>query len=487
MSNFQYRAGCQRTLNSSAFRWLACAVCVLVGAMAGCRSAKEKPAAPPPAEIAVAHPLVVPIVEWDEYIGRLEPIDTVEVRSRVSGMLESTHFTDGQLVKQDDLLAIIDPREFVAEKHAAAARLEEANARLTETEALRKQADAELADATAQLALAGQLMERARQLAANNALSQEEFDVRESAQLQAKAAFEAANAKIESANAGIATAQAAIGTAKANLEAADLKISYTQILAPISGRISRRLVTEGNLISGGTAGATLLTTIVSVNPIHCYFDANEQDFLKYARLSREGKRESSRDVKNPVYMRLINESGFPHLGHMDFVDNRMDANTGTMRARAIFSNQDDTLTAGLFAEVRIPGSGRYEAVLIPDSAINSDQSERFVYLVSGENKVERRRIELGPMAKGLRVVRSGLVGTEQLVINGLQMIAEGAVVKPKVVGLSVSTGPEELPDDYQPVSEEDWLSHPISAAPLGAGNTEKAISVWPNHGQGAAR
>jgi len=422
--------------------------------------------APPSPKVTTAKPLVIPIIEWDEYTGRLAPIDAVEVRARVSGYLQSTHFDEGHLVKEGDLLAIIDPRPFVAEMNAAAARLEEAKAILSESNSLLKQSQAEKADSVALLTLAEQRVKRVHQLVRKDAITQEEVEVRESEQLQAKATLEAANAKIESSNARIATSTAAIETAKANLEAAQLNVQYTQVRAPISGRISRRYVTEGNLISGGSEQSTLLTTIVSVNPIHCYFDADEQAFLKYARLSREGTRESSRDVKNPVYMRLIDESGFPHVGHMDFVDNRIDPNTGTMRGRAIFPNDDDTLTPGLFAEVRLPGSGRYDAILIPDSAISSDQTEKFVYLLDESKKVERRPVNLGPIVKGLRVIRSGLDGSEILVTHGLQRIYPGVTVEPtmEVIKASADAG---LPDSYEPVPPEKWLSRRSSPAPAG--------------------
>lgn len=436
--------------------------------LAGCgRSAMQARAPQSTPVVSVAKPLIVPIVEWDEYTGRLEAIDSVEIRSRVSGYLESTHFDEGQLVNEGDLLAIIDPRPFEAELNAANARQAEASAKLAEANALLKQADAERADAGAQLALADNRLERAKSLGQSRAISKEDVDTRQAEQLRAIAATEAAKAKIESARAGIATATAAIETAKANVEAAHLNVEYTQIRAPVSGRISRRYVTEGNLISGGTALSTLLTTIVSTNPIHCYFDADEQAFLKYARLSREGKRESSRDVKTPVYMRLIDESGFPHLGHMDFVDNRIDPNTGTMRGRAIFPNDDNTLTPGLFAEISLPGSGRYDAVLIPDSAIGSDQSEKYVYIIVGDNhEIERRTIELGPIVKGLRVIRRGLEGTETIVTRGLQRVFPGVSIEPKRETILVSNL-SELPDDYEPVAPKDWLSRRPSKTPVG--------------------
>lgn len=434
-------------------------------AAVGCKQDQQSAAPPPVTKVAVAKPLVMPIVEWDEYTGRLDAIDSVEVRARVSGYLETTHFDEGQTVKKGDLLAIIDPRPFEAELNAANARLEEAEARLSESASLLKQSEAEKADADAQLTLANRRLDRAQRLGQQNAVSQEEIDVRESEQLQATAAIEAANAKIESSKAGIATSTAAIETAKANVEAASLNLQYTQIRAPISGRISRRYVTEGNLISGGSNQSTLLTSIVSLSPIHVYFDANEQEFLKYVRLARDGTRASSRETKNPVFVALVDEQGFPHTGHMDFVDNRIDPNTGTMRGRAILGNDDGLLTPGLFVKVRLPGSGRYDAVMVPDSAIGSDQSEKFVYVLGDEDSVERRIVSLGSIVHGLRIIRSGLDGSEMIVVRGLQSIFPGVNVE--ATEETIEPEPSELPDNYEPVPEDQWLSRRPAEVPSG--------------------
>lgn len=437
-------------------------ICICVP-LAGCKSKSQESAPQPPTPVTVAQPVVLPIVEWDEYTGRLDAIDSVEIRARVSGYLKSIHFDEGVPVQPGDLLAIIDPRPFEAALSSARAQLKEAEAKKSESEAMRRQAEAVKADSEAQLTLANQRLDRAEKLARSNAIAQEELDERASEKLQAEAALEASKAAIESAIAAIATADAGIETASANVDSAELDLSYTEIRAPIAGVISRRYVTEGNLISGGSALSTLLTTIVSVNPIHVYFDADEQAFLKYVRLSREGKRESSRDAKNPVYLRLIDETGFPHLGHMDFVDNQIDPNTGTIRGRAIFPNDDNSLTPGLFAEVRLPGSGRYEAVLIPDSAVGADQSERYVYVVDDDNTVVRKRVELGPMNKGLRVIRSGIDGTEMVVTRGLQRVFPGSKVDPKVETIEPSAETDGgLPDDYQPVPPEDWINRDSS-------------------------
>ncbi len=452
----------EHTSKLNRFRLVLVAVWICI---VGCKQ-ESSGTAVPLTKVTVAKPLVMSIVEWDQYTGRLEAIDSVEVRARVSGYLESTHFEEGHLVSKGDLLAIIDPRPFEAELNAAKARLEEAKAGLAEAQSLMRQAEAEKADADAQLTLADQRLARTKSLLATSAVSKEEVDVRESEQLQATAATEAASAKIESTKAGVATATAGIETARANVESAALNVQYTQVRAPISGRISRRYVTEGNLISGGTNQSTLLTTIVSLNPIHCYFDANEQAFLKYVRLAANGERASSRDAKNPVYVALVDEEGFPHTGHMDFVDNRIDPNTGTMRGRAILANDDNLLTPGLFVALRLPGSGRYNAQLIPDSAIGSDQSERFVYVVGEDRQVIRRPVTLGPISHGLRIIRSGLDGSESIVTRGLQQVFPGVSVE-AVEEPFEATSDGGLPDEYQPVPKELWLTRSPAEIPDG--------------------
>ena len=448
-----------------------------------------------PAQVDAARPLVMPIVQWDDYTGRLDAIESVEIRSRVSGYLQSLHFGEGQLVQAGDLLAIIDPRPFEAARTAALAGRKEAEAGLKQAQAQLEEAEAQQNDRVAQFRLAQTRLRRAEELQRGNAIAAEEFDIRESEVVQAAAAVEAAEATVQSANAGIATAEAAIATADAELATADLNLDYTRIEAPISGRISRREVTQGNLVTGGTETGTLLTTIVSLNPIHVYFDANEREFLKYVRLSREGKRESSREAKNPVYVALVDEQGFPHQGHMDFVDNRVDPNTGTMRGRAILGNDDGLLTPGLFVEVRLPGSGRYAAVMIPDAAIVSDQSEKFVYVVTGPppsgdgsgdgadsgasdgsgggegetdagpppTNLRRQPVVLGEISHGLRVIDDGLRGDETIVVGGLSRIRPGVSVEPTMVKIEAESSP--LPDEYTPVPKEQWLRSPVDPPP----------------------
>src|SRR5260221_6704756 len=254
--------------------------------------------------------------------------------------------------------------------------------------------------------------ERAKRLISTKAISEEDFDTK---------------AKTSTA------AQAAVMSAKAAADLARLNLEFTEIHARIDGRISRALVTEGNLVSGGVsgAGATLLTTLVSLDPLYLYGDADERSILKYLQLRREGKRVSARDEQIPAEMALADETGFPHKGHMDFVDNRIDPNTGTMRARGVFSNEDHSLSPGFFGRIRIPGSCKYPAVLIPDRALGSDQAQKFVYVVNAEKKVEFRPVMIGPVIDGLRIVRSGLKPGEQIIVEGLLRVRPGLVVDPK--------------------------------------------------------
>lgn len=357
-------------------------------ALSACTSTPP-PAAPPPSKVTVAKPVVRDVVEWDEYTARLEAVDTVEVRARVSGYLEAVRFVDGGMVKKGDVLFVIDPRPYAA---------------------VLNRAEAEIALAKARLELANTRYERAAKLVARNAISQEETDTRAAEARQAEASVQAA---------------------KAAFEAARLDVEFTQVHAPVSGRISRKLVTEGNLVNGGSGTqGTLLTTIVSLDPIYVYFDTDEQAFLKYIRLAREGLRPSSRDVHNPVEVGFADEQGFPHRGHMDFVDNRVDPNTGTMTGRAVLPNPDLTLTPGLFARLRLIGSGQYRAMLIPDAAVNTDQAQKFVYVVEADDTAQYRTITIGPLNEGLRIVRSGLTADDRVVISGTQRLRPGGMVVP---------------------------------------------------------
>lgn len=362
----------------------------LVVVLAGCQ--KQHPlAAPPPPTVSVIQPVAKDIVEWDEYIGRLEAPETVEIRARVSGYLDKVHFKEGKEVKKGDLLFTIDPRPYQAEFDRA-------------------DADYQRAQTLADLALSD--AERAKRLIATKAISEEDFDT-----------------KTKTYNSTLA----AVKSAKAALESARLNLEFTEIHSPIDGRTSRAAVTEGNLVSGGVsgAGATLLTTVVSQDPLYCYVDVDERSILKYIQLRKEGKRESALDKPIPVEMQLADEEDFPHRGFTDFVDNKIDPNTGTLRCRGVFPNPERVLGPGFYARMRIPGSGKYPALLIPDRALGSDQSQKFVYVVNAEKKVEFRPVTLGPMVDGLRVVKSGLKAGEQIIAEGLLRVRPGMVVEAK--------------------------------------------------------
>lgn len=354
--------------------------------VAACGQPQQQQGGGPPT-VTVARPLVRQITDWDEYTARLAAVDSVEVRARVSGYLESVHFRDGAIVEQGDLLFVIDPRPYQA-------ALDEALARLTQSKV--------------RLDLAGRDLVRAQRLFRTRAISEEELDARIEERRQAEAAVQAAEADVQSRS---------------------LEVEFTHIKAPIRGRIGRRLVTEGNLISGGSAGATLLTTIVSLDPIYAYFTADESDFLRYMRLDRTAMRPSSRDAATPVKMRLADEDEFVHDGHMDFLDNVVDAETATIQGRAVFENPDTILTPGLFAQVRVQGRGPYEAIMVPDAAIVSDQAERFVYVLGDDGRPARRVVRLGRKEGRLRIIDEGLAADERLVIEGLQAIRPGITVQ----------------------------------------------------------
>jgi membrane fusion protein, multidrug efflux system len=356
--------------------------------LAGCDSKPAASAAPSPPPVTVAHPLQKAVTEWNEFTGRFSAVEAVEVRARVSGFIDSIHFKDGQIVKQGDLLFVIDPRPYRLAVEQSTADVERAKARFD---------------------LATLDLERAGQLVRNQTLTEREFDTRRSTQRDAAAQ--------------VASAEATLNQAKLNLE-------WTEVRAPIAGRISDKRVDAGNLVSGGQVGATLLTLIVSIDPIRFVFDGSETDFLHYQRLSQAGARPSSRDTPNPVSVKLADEADYKHQGRMDFVDNAVNPKTGTIRARAIFENKDGLLTPGLFGRLRLYG-GEHDALLVPDSAIASDQSRKIVFTVADDGTVGTKLVELGPMVEGLRVILSGLAATDRIVIDGLQRARPGQKVTPE--------------------------------------------------------
>ncbi|MGC4028944.1 MAG: efflux RND transporter periplasmic adaptor subunit [Steroidobacteraceae bacterium] len=370
--------------------------------LAACgRQAPQGP--PPPPEVSVA---VVPgrdITELAEYTGRLEAVNTVEIRPQVSGVLERVAFAEGREVKQGELLFQIDARPFQAELERAQAQQEQSRT-------------------AAELAAADQA--RGDRLLASRAISQEEYDQRVAANRNAAAAVRAADAAVRVAR---------------------LNLGYTRITSPIDGRIGRAEVTPGNLVSGGQAGATRLTTLVSLEPMYAYFEVAEQDYLKYIELARNGGRPLSQDLQNPVRMAIGNDRDFAREGRLDFVDNRVQSGTGTVLGRAVFPNPDHVLTPGMFVRVQLAGSNTYKGALINERAIATDQDRRYVLLVGEGDKLEYRAIETGPAVGGLRVVRSGLKPGDRIVVNGLQRLRPGMTVVPRVVPMESDAAPPGVP------------------------------------------
>src|SRR6266542_1462075 len=355
---------------------------------AGCGRPAARPAPPAPS-VTVAPVEQREIVEWNQFTGRTEPVESVEVRPRVSGYIQEVRFQSGQLVKKSDVLFVIDPRWHQAEFDRRQAEFEQARVRLDNA---RREAD------------------RTPQLLANKAISIEESDARQARYQEAKAALLAS--------------QAALDTAKLDLE-------YTQIRAPIDGRVSRALLTEGNYVSGVASTATLLTTIVSVDPIYVNADIDENSLLKFNALAQSRKLETNGDGQIPVELQLADEPEFPHRGHIESFDNRLDANTGSILLRAVFPNPDGRIVPGLFARIRVPLSERHPALLVEERAIGTDQAQKFVLALTATNTVEYRSVQLGPLIDGKRVVRSGLEAGDIIVVNGLQRVRPGMPVAPQ--------------------------------------------------------
>lgn len=420
----------------------------------------------PAPTVTVAKPLKKQIVEWDRYTGRFEAVDEVEIQAKVSGYLDSIHFVDGQMVDEGDLLFVIQQRPFQSEVDRAEASLSVAKANETRAKAGVQEAEAQLDQATAAAKLAEIRLERTQRLKTQGAVPQEELDTRVSERDQAQADVEAASAAIALAKAQVDVASAEVKSAESSLRTANIQLGYTEIRSPIKGRVSRHNAAVGNLINGGAVGATVLTSVVSVDPIHVYFDANEAEFLKYVRLDKSGQRPGSRDTKNPVLVKLADETGYPHEGHMDFVDNQLDSETGTMLGRAILPNPDDVLTPGLFATVPLPGSSPYEAILIPDEAVATDQTTQLVYViedVDGESTAVRRPVVTGGKSLGLRIIKDGLDGSETVAIRGIQALRDGAKVQTEPGEIVADENPE-LPTDYKPWPRERWLG-PVAEGP----------------------
>jgi RND family efflux transporter MFP subunit len=364
--------------------------------IAGCgKSGSGAP--PPPPEVSVAPVLEKRVKDWDEFTGRLQAIETVEIRPRVSGYIDKVAFTEGSLVKRGALLFVIDPRPYQAEYDRAAADVKRFKTALE---------------------LGRIELVRVQRLKDSGAVSQEELDERKST---------------------VAQAEANVAGSQAALEAAALNLGFTRVTSPVDGRVSRAEITRGNLVTGGTNGGTLLTSVVSIDPIYLYFDADEQSYLRYVQMAHSVRGPSSGTAGNPVQVGLANEDGFPHAGTVDFVDNQLNPQTGTIRARAVLQNKDGQFTPGLFARVQLLGSGEYSAILIDDRAVNTDQSQKYVLLLGANNQVEYRKVKLGRVIDGLRVVREGLKAGDVIVVNGAQRVHPGVTVTPQRVAMGADT------------------------------------------------
>jgi RND family efflux transporter MFP subunit len=354
--------------------------------LAGCNQPSAEQTAPPPPPVTVAKPVTKEIVEWDEYTGRTDAVQSVNITARVSGYLYNITFKAGEVVNQNDLLFVIDPRPYQA-------AYDQANGQLRQAEAQQKLNNLNLA--------------RADELRAKNVIAKQDYD-------------NAVSQKNVS-DAQVIAAQAAV-------ESAQLNLDFTEIKAPVTGRIGREQVTVGNLVQ---ADSTLLSTLVSVNPIYAYFNVDERSVLKYQQLVREGKLPDPTSAAVPVYLQVENEKDFPHQGTIDFINNQFDPSTGTLQVRGIFPNANGFLIPGSFVRVRVAGSPRSQGILVTDRAIGSDQGQKFALIVGENNTVELRPLELGPVVDGLRVIRKGLTGDENVIINGLVNARPGSKVNPQ--------------------------------------------------------
>ena len=351
------------------------------------KSAANKGA--PPLPVNVVTVVEKEVNEWDEFTGRLDPVESVEMRPRVSGYITEIHFEAGAIVKKGDLLYVIDPRPYQADFDRAKAEVDRMDA---------------------QLKLAQIELNRAKELRDKNTISASEFD-------QKAASYQ-----------GSAAAKSSAEAAK---NAAGLNLEFTQIKSPIDGRVSDQRITVGNLVQPGAGPESVLTTVVSVDPIYAKVDADENAILKYVKLSEEGKRVSARTAKIPAWVELGNETDFPHEGYVDFVDNRLDPGTGTIRARVVLKNWNPNfITPGFFVRTRVAGATPYRAALVADKVISSQQGLKYAFVVKPDNTIERRNLETGSMFEGKRIVKSGLKDGEKVVSTRLQLLQAGMKVQP---------------------------------------------------------
>jgi membrane fusion protein, multidrug efflux system len=370
---------------------------ILASVLAGCGQGAppSQGALPPPPAVTVSKPLKRTIVDRDEYVGRFVAIDAVEIRARVSGYLEAIHFTDGQMVHKGDVLFTIDRRPFAIALDQARANLAQARANLAFTES-------DLA--------------RGQQLVQNKTITEQTFDQRVQAKRVAEASVQANEAVVRSAELDYA--------------------EFSELRAPVDGRIGDRRVSPGNLVTGGTGGnTTLLATIVSMDPIRFEFTFDEASYLRYQQFSAGGH-DASSGVATAVKLKLLNEADFSHDGRVDFVDNAISTSSGTIRGRAVFANPHALFTPGMFGRIQVPGSAPYEALVIADAAVGTEQARKFVYVVDAENTVRQKYVKLGQMDEDLRVIKSGLGVDDRVIVSGLTLMRPGLKVTPQEPGPS---------------------------------------------------
>jgi RND family efflux transporter MFP subunit len=402
----------------------------VVPAVVSCGQKQPAAMAPPPAAVTVAHPVSRQVVEWDTYTGHLESPELVNVEARVSGLIVSAPFVEGSIVKKGELLYEIDDRPFKADLDA-------------------RIADEQKAEAAEENAKS--TYTRIKGLEDGKAVSQQDVD-------NAKGNYDQAVAEVTAA--------------KAAIESARLNLEWCKVTSPIDGRISNKLVNAGNLVNGGQGQATLLTTVVSVSPIYCYVDIDELSVLKYQKLVEEKKRVSSRDGRLPCWVQLSDEDGYRHSGYIDFQDNHVDTATGTLRARGVLENKDGSLTPGLFARLRIPGSARYQTLLVPDTAVGNDQNQHVVLVVNKDNVVEPRVVQTGALFGNLRSVVSGISTDDLVITNGLMHARPGSAVSPTQEAIAVDQS-----QFWEPDAKDSRLA--MDRGSLG-GNRESGAATQPS-------
>ena len=410
------------------------AVAALFLAAAGC---SQKAAPPPPPTVTVSHPLARDVVDWDDFVGHFEAVDSVDLRPRVSGYLQQIDFHDGDIVRQGQLLFEVDPRPYQATLDSARGQL--------------ARAQATLADAKVELL-------RAQKLYEAHATSQQDLQTRQTT---------------------VGTAQADVLAAKAAVDTAALNLGFTRVLAPLSGRVSDRKVAPGNLV---TADTTILTSIVSVDPIRFLFVGSEAAYLKYQRENLQGPRLSSRVAPNPVEIRIDGSDSYAVKGRMDFVDNTLDPTSGTIRGRAVAANGNGVLTPGMFGHMRLLGSGPRHALLVPDEAVQSDQSRQVVYVVARDGKVETKVVQPGQLVDGLRVITQGLGPDDLLVIDGLNSAKAGTKVRTRqgrIQPPSPGSSPEPSPPGRAPEPDPETQTRDPSLGRTAPARSDAVLAPVP--------